>query len=198
MEPWVRVCHSWEEEAEADREYWLRFSPEERVGMMDTIRAEWAQMTNESKPARDQTDFLACLNRHGVRALVVGAHALAFHAKPRYTKDLDVFVEASEENARRLVSALGEFGFAALGLKVPDFSAEGRIVQLGQEPNRIGIITRISGVTFAEAWANRTEATYAGQRVIFIGREDLIRNKDAAGRPQDRADADLLRRFEKP
>ena len=192
MERWVRVCRSWEEEEEADREFWLRFSPEERVGLVDTMREEWADMTDAPKPNRDHAD---CLRRHDVRALLVGAHALAFHAKPRYTKDLDVLVEPTEENARRVVAAIEEFGFGALGLQVADFSSPGTIVQLGHEPNRIDIITRISGVTFEEAWASRVEANYAGGPVFFIGKEALIRNKEAAGRPQDRVDADLLRRF---
>jgi hypothetical protein len=195
MGRWVRVCNSWEEEAEADREYWLRFSPDERVALIDTMRVEWADMTNSMKPTRDQADFLGCLARHGVRALLIGAHALAYHAKPRYTRDLDVFVEASEDNARRIIAALEEFGFGALGLQVADLSTPGQIVQLGHEPNRIDIITRISGVTFEEAWRNRVKATYAGEEVFFIGKEELIRNKEASGRTQDLADAELLRRF---
>lgn len=189
------MCRSWEEEAEADREFWLRFSREERVGIIDQMRVEWSDMTNAPKPSSDQIDFLRCLRRQGVRALLVGAHAIAFYAKPRYTKDLDLFIEASEENARRVVAAIEEFGFGALGLQTQDFASPGTIVQLGHEPNRIDIITRISGVTFEEAWAGRVEATYAGEPVCFIGKDDLIRNKDASGRPQDRADADLLRRF---
>lgn len=195
MAKWFRVLTSFEEEAEADREYWLRFTPEERVALIDTMRHEWAEVTNTVKPSNDQVEFLACLQRHGVRALLIGAHALGFHAKPRYTKDLDVLIEPSEENARRVIAAIDEFGFGALGLQAQDLSEPGRIVQLGYEPNRIDILTRIAGVTFEEAWENRVEATYAGQRVFFIGAKDLIRNKEAAARPQDLADADLLRRF---
>ena len=147
------------------------------------------------KPTRDQAEFLACLERHGVRALVIGAHALAFHAKPRYTKDLDILIEPTEENARRVIAAIDEFGFAALGLQVADLASPGNIIQLGHEPNRIDMITRISGITFDEAWESRIEASYAGQRVCFIGKVALLRNKEASGRTQDRADAELLRRF---
>ena len=152
-------------------------------------------MTDSMKPTRDQAEFLACLKRHDVRAVVVGAHALALHARPRYTKDLDVLIEPSEENARRVVAALDDFGFGALGVQISDLATPGQIVQLGHEPNRIDIITRISGVTFEEAWRNRIEASYAGEQVYFIGKEDLLRNKEATGRTQDRADAELLRRF---
>lgn len=92
---WFRRCASFEEEAEADRDFWLQYSPDERVALVEEIRKEWADMTNASQPSQDQRDFLALLRQHEVRALIVGAHALAFHAKPRYTKDLDIFVEAS-------------------------------------------------------------------------------------------------------
>lgn len=195
MEPWVRVCKSWEEEAEADREFWLRFSPEERVAVVDTLREQWSTMTNELKPTRDQADFLGCITRHGVRALLVGAHAVAFHAKPRYTGDIDIFVEASEENAARILAAIAEFGFGGLELTFADFAAPGRVVQLGMEPNRIDILTTIAAVTFEEAWANRVQGTYAGEDVFFIGKDELLRNKEASGRAQDLADAELLRRF---
>jgi hypothetical protein len=195
VERWVRVCRSWEEEAEADREFWMRFSGEERVGIIDTLKTQWSDMTGEMKPTRDQADFLGCLNHQGVRALLVGAHAVAFHAKPRFTGDIDIFVEPSEENARRVVAAIEEFGFGELGLQPSDFASPGRAVQLGIEPNRIDILTRIAAITFDEAWKSRVEATYAGHRVCFIGREELIRNKEAVGRGRDRDDADLLRRF---
>ncbi len=195
MERWVRVCTTWEEEAAADREFWLRFSPEERVAIVDTLKEQWTAMTGKMKPTADQADFLGCLSRHGVRALLVGAHAVAYHAKPRYTGDIDIFIEASEENAQRVIAAIKEFGFGELRLGVADFMEPGRFVQLGIEPNRIDITTSIAAVTFEEAWHHRVEATYAGHRVFFIGREELIRNKEAVGRGRDHDDAELLRRF---
>lgn len=199
MAKWFRSCASFEEEAEADREYWQRFSAEERVAQMEELRHHWSQVSSESRPPnRDHVEFLATLARHDVRVLVVGAHALAFHAKPRYTKDLDVFVEASPENATRILAALDEFGFGQIGLTVDDLAERGRIVQLGFEPNRIDVMTNIDGVSFAEAWANRTEGTFGGQSVSFISRADLMRNKAASARPQDLADLDLLRRFSPP
>jgi hypothetical protein len=136
------------------------------------------------------------LNRHGAKALVVGAHAVAFHAKPRFTKDLDLFVEPSAENARRLLRALEDFGFGSLGLDVADFATPGRVVQLGVAPARIDIATAIDGVTFAEAWAGKVGGTYGAQPVWFIGRIELVRNNEAAGRPQDLADLAWLREAE--
>jgi hypothetical protein len=127
---------------------------------------------------------------------VVGAHAVAFHAKPRFTKDFDLFVDPSEPNASRLLAALDDFGFGSLGLTVADFSQPGRIVQLGVAPSRIDIATSIDGITFEEAWNGRAAGTYGGQPVCYIGRAELIRNKAAAGRPQDLADLSWLNEAE--
>lgn len=126
--------------------------------------------------------------RHRVRALIVGAHAVAFHAKPRFTKDIDILVEPCPENAASLVAALEEFGFGEIGLTPSDFVEPGRIVQLGFPPSRIDIITSIGGVSFEEAWSGRVSGTYGSQEVLYIGKAELIRSKRAAARPQDLVD----------
>ena len=144
---------------------------------------------------KDFEELLNVFLRRDVRFLIVGAHALAFHAKPRYTKDLDVFIEATPVNATRVVEALEEFGFGGLGISSNDFNTPGRIVQLGGPPNRIDLMTRIDGVSFDEAWASRVDGRYGAVTVPFIGYEALVRNKAAAGRPQDLADLDTLKRF---
>lgn len=195
MNVWFRRCTSFEEEAEADREFWLQYTPEERVALVEEIRKEWADMTNASQPSKDQREFLLLLRQHDVRALVVGAHALAFHAKPWYTKDIDIFVDASEENARRIVAAIDELGLGALGITAADLATEHRVVQLGVPPNRIDLMTSIDGLTFDDAWRSRVEGSFGGVPVSFIGKDDLIRNKAASGRAQDLADLELLRRF---
>lgn len=141
---------------------------------------------------KDFEELFACLTAHGVRALVVGGYAVAFHARPRYTKDLDIFVEPSAENAERLIQALEHFGFGQAGLKPADFSGAHRVVQLGVPPNRIDFITSIAGVTFEEAWAGRVAGKYGSQPVFYLGKAELIRNKRAAGRAQDRADLEWL------
>ena len=133
------------------------------------------------------------MNRNAVKALVVGAHAVAFHAKPRFTKDFDLLVEPSEENAARIVRALEDFGFGALGLGTTDFATPGRVVQLGVAPSRIDLATSIDGLTFDEAWAGKVAGSYGQQPVWYIGRAELIRNKEAAARPQDLADLSWLR-----
>ena len=195
-EIWFRKCATFEEEAEADREYWAQFSADEKVALIGNLKHRWAMMSNASdRPNDDQVDFVRCLNRHQARALIVGAHAIAFHAKPRFTEDFDVFVEASPENAKRVLAALSDFGFGSLNITEADLAKPGQVVQLGFPPNRIDIITRISGVTFEEAWQTRVQGTFGDEPVSFIGKTELIRNKKAAGRAKDLIDLDLLRDF---
>lgn len=150
-----------------------------------------------AKVNRDFEELFACLNRHEVRAVVIGAHALAFHARPRYTKDIDVFVDANDDNAARLLAALDEFGFGGIGLEPGDFSRPGKIVQLGVEPNRIDLTTIIDGLSFDEAWQGRVEGFYGETPVFFLGIEELKKNKAASGRPQDLADLDALSRLDR-
>jgi hypothetical protein len=140
----------------------------------------------------DWRQFIESLNSNGVEYVVVGAVALAHHGFPRYTGDLDVLVRNSTDNSKRLESALAEFGLAALGLKAVDFVDSYRVIQLGVAPNRIDLLTSLTGVTFDEAWAGRVETVIGATRVYFIGREALIRNKRLTGRAQDKADLEAL------
>lgn len=140
----------------------------------------------------DWRQFIESLNSSGVEYLVVGAVALAYHGFPRYTGDLDVLIRNSPNNAKRLEAALAEFGLAALGLKASDFVGSYRVVQLGVAPNRIDLLTSLTGLTFDEAWVHRIETVMDGTRVNLIGRDALIRNKRLTGRTQDKADLEAL------
>jgi hypothetical protein len=146
----------------------------------------------------DWRAFIESLNSRGVEYVVVGAVALAHHGFPRYTGDLDVLVRNSPDNAQRLEAVLAEFGFAALGLKATDFADTYRVIQLGVPPNRIDLLTSLTGVTFDQAWASRVESVVGGTRVNFIGREALILNKRLTGRAQDKADLEALGASEEP
>jgi len=97
-----------------------------------------------------------------------------------------------EQNAGRLVSALEDFGFGALGLTPGDFLEEGTVVQLGYPPKRIDILTQVDGVQFDPCWERRIEVEIGGQRVPFLSADDLVTNKKASGRPQDIADVAVL------
>jgi hypothetical protein len=148
------------------------------------------------KTNSDFRDLLAALNAAGAEYLVVGAHALAAHGHPRASKDLDVWVHATVDNAERTYRALAAFGAPLDDLRVDDLSTAGTIFQIGVEPVRIDIITSIDGVDFEEAWPDRVSADYGGQPVSVISRKHLIQNKRAAGRPQDVADVDALEKLD--
>lgn len=137
-------------------------------------------------------EFIEYLNAREVRYLVVGGYAVAAHGLPRATKDFDVWVWIGPGNVERLLAALDDFGFGQVGLAASDFDHADSVVQLGYPPVRIDILTSIDGVDFADAYPRRMEAFVDGLPVAFIGRDDLIRNKRAAGRPQDVADAERL------
>jgi hypothetical protein len=143
----------------------------------------------------DWSDALGALADAGARFLVVGAHAMAVHGVPRGTQDLDVWIDASPANAERVWRGLAAFGapLEELGIGRDDFSRRGTVIQLGLPPNRIDLLTSISGVPdFETAWAERVEHAFGGRRVPFIGRGALVRNKRASGRRKDLADLEAL------
>ena len=140
----------------------------------------------------DFVDLLRAFAAADVRFLVVGAYALALHGRPRATGDLDVWVEATEDNAGRVMSALAAFGAPLRDVSAADFSREGIVYQIGLPPGRIDIITELTGMAFAEAWPGRQRARFGEVEVDFIGREAFIRNKKATGRARDLADIEGL------
>lgn len=142
---------------------------------------------------RDFVEMLSVLCDNGVEFLVVGAHALAVHSRPRATGDLDIWVRPSAGNASRVMKALRAFGAPLENVREDDFVTAGQVLQLGVVPNRIDLLSGISGVVFEEAWPRRREVRMEGLVVPVLGREDLIRNKAATGRPLDLADLALLR-----
>ena len=138
---------------------------------------------------KDLREFVELLVAHEVEFVVVGAYALAFHGHPRYTQDIDFFVRSSQGNAEKLEKLIRDFGFASTGLKATDFYDPDVVVQLGHEPNRIDLITRIDGVSFDEVWEHKVPGDLGGTAVWFIALDDYLKNKRAAGRPKDLADA---------
>ena len=142
----------------------------------------------------DFSDLLLALNAEGVRYLVVGGLALAYHDRPRSTKDLDIWAEPTAENARRVYAALAVFGAPLDKMTVDDFAEPDLVFQIGVAPLRVDIMTSITGVSFSDAWAGRQAAKYGDVRVNVIGKEALIANKRAIGRAQDLADVEALTR----
>ena len=141
---------------------------------------------------RDYRDLFAAFNAQKVEFLIVGAYALAVHGHVRATKDLDVWVRPTNDNAERVFLAVNAFGAATEQLAAEDFARPGTIVQLGIAPTRIDILTRVAGLEFESAWASRVEASYGDQKVFVVSRLDLIASKRAASRPQDLADLSAL------
>jgi len=141
---------------------------------------------------KDFREFIELLNSNNVRYLVVGGYALALHGYPRYTKDIDIWVWISEQNASNIVKSLRQFGFSNPDLTEQDFLTPGIVVQLGYPPNRIDILTQATGVDFEECYSSRMELEVGGLRICFIDVENLRKNKKATGRLQDLADLENL------
>lgn len=144
----------------------------------------------------DFRDILSAFIAHRVEFLLVGGYAMAAHRLPRATKDLDLWVKRSADNATRVLQALDAFGAPRHGLTAADLEHDGTIYQVGVPPNRVDVITTVDGVLFADAWRDRTEVDVDGIRIPVIGRQHLIANKRAVGRPQDLVDAELLESLE--
>ncbi len=149
------------------------------------------------KVEKDYEEFLGLLNKNDVRYCIIGAYAVAFYAKPRYTKDIDILIEPSEKNAQHVLAVLNEFGFGELSISLEDLTTEGNILQLGYEPLRIDLLTKLEGFQFHEIWQSRVTADYGSEKVHFIGLDDLIQNKMHVARPIDLIDVDLLEKARK-
>ncbi len=141
---------------------------------------------------QDFREFIKSLNDNQVRYLVVGGYAVAFHGHPRYTKDMDIWIEMSPDNAANMVKALQQFGFQSLDLKPADFLVPDQIIQLGYPPNRIDLHNTLTGVNFASCFDARLQIEVEGTKVNYIDSENLKRNKRAVGRHQDLADVENL------
>ena len=142
--------------------------------------------------SQDFKEFIASLNKHAVEYMVIGGYAVALHGHPRYTKDIDIWVGQTPDNAARLIRALDEFGMGSLGLNASDFRDESSVVQLGFPPNRIDLITGIAGLSFPDAYARRECVEIDGVTVCYTAKGDLVATKKAAGRLQDLADIERL------
>lgn len=144
----------------------------------------------------DFRDLFCALSDAGAEYLLVGAHAVMIHTEPRYTKDLDVWVRPTGENAERVLAALAAFGAPLADLTVEDLSVEGTVFQIGMAPNRIDVVTSIDAVTFDEGWSGRVESRYDGVPIQLLGVPQLLANKRAVGRPQDLLDVAKLEALE--
>jgi predicted nucleotidyltransferase len=141
---------------------------------------------------QDFKEFVQSLNDNQVKYLVIGGYAVALHGYPRYTKDIDIWIEMTPDNATKMLQALEQFGFASLNLQAEDFTTPDQVIQLGYPPNRIDLITTPDGVDFATCYVSRLQVDIDGVLVNFIDLENLKLNKQASGRLQDLADLENL------
>ena len=144
---------------------------------------------------QDFKEFIALLNRHNVRYIVIGGYALAFHGHPRYTKDIDIWIDAKEDNAKCVLETLRDFGFGTVDLDIQDFISEDNIIQLGYPPNRIDILTSAKGVVFEDCMSSSHRIEIGGVEICFLDIQSLIRNKQETGRLQDLADVEALEKL---
>lgn len=147
------------------------------------------------KLQKDLRAFIELLNARGVEYLVVGGHAVAFHGYPRFTGDIDLLVQRSEDNARRIAAVLDDFGFGADSALEEALVQPDKILQLGRPPNRIDLLTSVSGVDYADAAERAITARLDGLEVRFPSLETLLRNKKASGRAKDLADVEELEKL---
>ena len=140
----------------------------------------------------DLKEFFQLLSDNEVQYLIIGGYAVAFHGHPRYTKDVDIWIQIHPNNALNLVQTLKDFGFESLNLKESDFLEGDTIVQLGYPPSRIDLIMGVPGVDFAESYANKIEEEIDGVKLNFIDLKNLKKSKKASGRLQDLADLENL------
>jgi len=146
---------------------------------------------------QDYKDLLSAFHAHGVRYLIVGGYAVIFHAQPRFTRDIDLFIKADSANAQATYAALAAFGAPLEGLRPEDFAEPGSFFRFGRDPHGFDILPDIPGVDFEAAWGRRVEGIIdpaSGLKAFFISAPDLIAAKLAAGRPQDIADAAAIRK----
>jgi len=141
---------------------------------------------------KDFKEFIELLNKNNVKYLVVGGYALAFHGYPRYTKYIDFWVWVNKENAERIMKTLQDFGFSSLDIKEEDFLSMGYVVQLGQPPRRIDLLTSVTGLDFEDCYVSKLQINIDGSNIDFIELENFKKNKRAVGRHQDLADLENL------
>lgn len=147
---------------------------------------------------KDFEDFIELLNKHKVKYLIIGAYAVSFHGRPRNTGDIDFLIEPTTKNAQKLLKVLRDFGFGTLNIQVNDILNPDIVIQLGYEPNRIDLLSSISGVFFEKAFRSKIRTKFGRQHTWFISFDDLLKSKRVSGRLKDKADVEMLMKLKKP
>ena len=174
---------------EADLDWWLQVPHSVRIEGVESAKADWLAMSGETMPKQysDFEDLFRCLNSAQANYLVIGGYAVSYHVGPRYTKDIDIWIEATNDNAQRVSDALTDF-IGDLGLTLAQLTRPETLIILGIPPNRVDILTHLEGIAFRDAWERRCQGSFRQEPVPYLGLDDLIQAKQLAGRPQDLAD----------
>ena len=143
--------------------------------------------------SKDFQEFVELLIKNKVEYLIVGGYAVGIHGHPRYTGDLDIWLNPTPENAEKILVCVNEFGFGSFKLTREDFTKENNVVQLGYPPLRIDLLTNIDGVNFAECIKNKKDVVISGLTINFIGYDDLVKNKKSTGRHRDLDDLENMK-----
>ncbi len=147
------------------------------------------------KKSEDFKEFIKLLNEHECRYLIVGGYALSFHSKPKFTKDIDFWIDPQPDNAKKIIKVLSDFGFSQLDITIDDLTDPNKVIQLGKEPLRIDLLTSIDGLTFEMAYENRVIGNYFDIKANIISQEDLILNKKSSGRKKDLFDLSWIEQY---
>lgn len=142
--------------------------------------------------SQDFKEFVELLIKNKAEYLIVGGYAVGIHGHPRYTGDLDIWLNPTQDNAKKILQTVNEFGFSSFQLTIEDFTKSGNVIQLGYPPLRIDLLTEIDGVRFESCFPNRKEVMIDNLKINFIGYADLLKNKRQSGRPRDIDDIDNL------
>jgi len=174
-----------------DLEFWMTRAPVDRLAALAVLRDRYARLKN-MEIQTDFKDFITLLNRHEVIYLVVGGFAVAYHGYPRFTGDIDFWLKIDPKNAEQTIKALNEFGFGGSDLSAQDFLKPDHVVQLGYPPNRIDLLTTVTGLDFDECWQKREAVEFEGVTIHFLSLNHLKLNKRLVARKQDDLDLENL------
>lgn len=169
-----------------DASYWMKKTPAERLEAVEFLRQQWMG------PDHAEQRLQRVCEEHGVEYMIVGGYAVGVHGYPRYTGDLDTWLNPAPDIAMLALKAIAAFGFSSFKLTVEDLTKEGNVIQFGQPPLRIDLLTAIDGVQFGQCHANRKEVIFDGLAMNFIGYHDLVKNKKASGRHKDLDDRENI------
>jgi len=194
--PMSRVVRGGFPDRQFDVDFWQQQGDEaifdaawDMVGLAEEFKGSKVELKPDFKL------LLRLFNQHQVRYLIVGWYAVMKYTEPFYTKDMDILVDPIAANAQQAYAALAEFGAPMADLTIHDLTQPNTVFQFGMAPARVDVLTTIDAVTFPEAWKNRVETQLSGIPISIISLQDLIHNKETAGRDTDRLHLDRLRKY---